>query len=85
VRRGTLAALAAHYADHEALGEITLVVAGGAAEAAPEEDIDALLRAALAETTLKEAVARVAAATGRPRREVYALALRASQARAQRE
>jgi 16S rRNA (cytidine1402-2'-O)-methyltransferase len=75
VRRGTLGELAAHYAQNEARGEITLVVAGAAAEAAPEADIDALLREAMAATTLKEAVARVAAATGRPRREVYALAL----------
>ena len=79
VRRGTLAGLAAHYAATEARGEITLVVAGGTAEAPAVADLDALLRAALAETSLKEAVARVAAATGRPRREVYALALRASQ------
>ncbi len=81
VRRGSLAELAAHYATHEARGEITLVVAGAVAEARTEEDLDVLLRRALAETSLKEAVARVAAATGRPRREVYALALRASQAR----
>lgn len=81
VRRGTLAELAAHYAANEARGEITLVVAGGTAEVPAAVDLDALLRTALAETSLKEAVARVAAATGRPRREVYALALRASQAR----
>ena len=81
VRRGPLSGLAAHYAAHAARGEITLVVAGALPQAPLAEDLDALLQAALAETSLKEAVARVAAATGRPRREVYARALRASQAR----
>ena len=76
MRRGPLPALAAHYADHPARGEITLVVAP--AEDAPPSDaaaLDTILRAALAEGTLKAAVARASALTGRPRGEVYARAL----------
>ena len=38
-------------------------------------EIDALLRAALARTSVKDAVAEVAAATGEPRRAIYGRAL----------
>src|SRR3954470_19686528 len=76
-RRGDLAALAADYlAGAETRGEFVLVIAPPApAEHASGEEIDALLRAALARTTLREAVAEVAAATGEPRRAVYSRAL----------
>ena len=47
-----------------------------AAAALPsEDDADALLRAALARTSLKDAVAEVAVATGLPRRTLYQQAL----------
>jgi 16S rRNA (cytidine1402-2'-O)-methyltransferase len=76
VRRGTLSGLAAHYAAHPARGEVCIVAAPGDARPGPEAaDLDALLRAALADATLKAAVARVTAATGLKRREVYARAL----------
>jgi 16S rRNA (cytidine1402-2'-O)-methyltransferase len=39
------------------------------------EDVDGLLRRTLGETTLKDAVAIVADATGQPRREIYQRAL----------
>lgn len=77
VRRGTLAALAAHYADSgETRGEIVLVV-GPPGEAPPpgEADLDALLKDALAQGSVKDAAALVAAATGLPKREVYQRAL----------
>jgi 16S rRNA (cytidine1402-2'-O)-methyltransferase len=77
VRRGTLDTLARDYADGaETRGEFVIVVAGPA-EAAPTgtEEIDALLRAALARVSVKDAVAEVATATGEPRRAVYARAL----------
>ena len=38
-------------------------------------DLDALIRQALARLSVKEAVAEIAAVTGRPRREVYQRAL----------
>lgn len=76
VRRGDLAALAAHYAPADApRGEIVLVVAPPAAQSAEVADLDALLRSALARLSVKEAVAEVATVTGRPRREVYQRAL----------
>jgi len=77
VRRGDLASLAADYAGGaETRGEIVIVIAPPAASAQPSAaDIDALLRAALARTSVKDAVAEVAAATGEPRRAIYARAL----------
>ena len=77
VRRSDLGTLAADYAaGAETRGEIVIVIAPPAASAQPSAaDIDALLQAALARTTVKEAVAEVAAATGEPRRAVYGRAL----------
>jgi 16S rRNA (cytidine1402-2'-O)-methyltransferase len=75
VRRDSLTALAAHYAGHAARGEVTLVVGPAQAEAAAEADVDGLLRAALAGGSVKEAVANVTAATGLPRKQIYARAL----------
>lgn len=76
VRRGTLGELAAHYAAHDARGEITLVVGPAADEATPEASIDDLLHAAVGHgCSVKDAVAQVAGATGLPRRQVYARAL----------
>lgn len=80
VRRGALAELAAHYAEaEEARGEIVVVIgppdASAVATAAQGDTLDEALRAALAKVSLKEAVAQVAAASGQPRRVVYARAL----------
>ena len=73
VRRGTLPELAAHYAAEATRGEITLVV--GPPDAAAVDDLDARLREAMAENSLRDAAALVAAASGRPRKEVYGRAL----------
>ncbi len=78
VRRGTLAELAAHYATHEARGEITVLV--GPPEEADPEDLDGQLASALASHSVKDAAALVAAATGLPRKLVYARALAISSA-----
>ena len=80
VRRDTLAALARHYAASGApKGEIVVVIAPpdvAAQEAAEgEATLDARLRTALAGASLRDAAAAVAAATGLPRRQVYARAL----------
>jgi 16S rRNA (cytidine1402-2'-O)-methyltransferase len=81
VRRGGLAELAAHYREAGApKGEIVVVVGPpGAAPAGGGIDLDAALDTALAEMSLRDAVDAVAAATGRPRREVYARALERQQ------
>ncbi len=52
-----------------------LIGPGDGDEGGGDDLIDGRLRAALAELSLKEAVARVAAETGQPRRKVYARAL----------
>ena len=79
VRRGTLPELAAHYAAQAARGEITVVVGPPDAEEADAEDLDGQLRRALAGTSVRDAAAIVAAATGLPRKLVYARALTLSQ------
>jgi 16S rRNA (cytidine1402-2'-O)-methyltransferase len=75
VQRGSLAALAALYAGQPPRGEVCLVLGPAPAEAMADVDLDALLHAALADGSVKEAVAQVTAATGLPRRQVYARAL----------
>jgi 16S rRNA (cytidine1402-2'-O)-methyltransferase len=78
VRRGPLTELAAHYASAGApRGEVVIVVAPAPREAPTQTDesLDAKLEAALAEMSLKDASAAVAAVTGISRREVYARAL----------
>lgn len=77
VRRGPLAELAAHYDGAGApAGEVTVIVAPPAKEApASGAEIDRRLKEALGETSVRDAVQRVTAATGVPRRRVYARAL----------
>jgi 16S rRNA (cytidine1402-2'-O)-methyltransferase len=75
VRRGDLTTLAREAAQAgEPRGEMVIIVAP------PEPqgeaiDLDALLRQALERVSVKEAVAEIAAVTGRSRREVYQRAL----------
>ena len=74
-RRGTLAELAAAYADITPKGEVVVCV-GPPLERAPDEaDMDEALRKALGEMRTKDAAKEVAEAFGAPRREVYARAL----------
>jgi len=75
VRRGGLAALAAHYVEHAARGEITVVIGPAMAEPVSAAALDESLAAALGRMSLKDAVDAVTAATGLPRRQVYARAL----------
>ncbi len=75
VVRAPLNSLAARYAAAPPRGEITLVVGPAEGEATPVTDLDRLLLAALAKGSLKQAVAEVTAATGQPRKTVYARAL----------
>jgi 16S rRNA (cytidine1402-2'-O)-methyltransferase len=77
VRRAGLAELAAHYAVSPARGEVTVVVGPAPETAGDDATVDDLLRTALADgDTLRDAASRVAESVGRPRREVYARALR---------
>ena len=73
--RGTLAELAAKYADTPPRGECTLVVEGGTGDA-PSVDIEAELRKLLADGLgPKDAAQRLVIKTGKPRRQLYQLAL----------
>ncbi|HEU0032386.1 MAG TPA: 16S rRNA (cytidine(1402)-2'-O)-methyltransferase [Kofleriaceae bacterium] len=73
--RGTLGELAARYADTPPRGECTLVVEGGAGPAIAV-DIEAELRRLLDEGLgPKDAAARLVVVTGKPRRQLYQLAL----------
>jgi len=80
VRRGGLGDLAAHYVAHQARGEITVVIGPATAEPVTEAALDAALKAAMPGMSLKDAVDAVTAATGLPRRQVYARALALGQA-----
>lgn len=78
VRRGTLTGLAQALAAEESpRGEIVLLIAPPEAGAAAlaEADLDARLREALGAHSVKDAASVVSAATGQPRRQVYARAL----------
>ncbi len=73
--RGTLGELAARYADVAPRGECTLVVEGGTDEG-EAIDIEAELTRLLAEGLgPKDAAARLVVVTGKPRRQLYQLAL----------
>jgi 16S rRNA (cytidine1402-2'-O)-methyltransferase len=73
--RGTLSELAAKYAETSPRGECTLVVEGGTGDA-PSVDIEAELRKLLAEGLgPKDAAQRLVVKTGKPRRQLYQLAL----------
>lgn len=78
IRRGPLPSLAEHYRQAGApKGEVTVVIAPPAEKATMSDaELDARLGEALAEgETIRAAVARVAAHSGRSRREVYDRAL----------
>lgn len=80
VRRGQLDELALAYGQEDApRGEVVVLIgpplASEAESTSAGDIIDDKLRAALAGMSLKEAVAQVTAATGQPRRKVYARAL----------
>lgn len=77
ILRGSLTELAQRFADSPPRGEVVLVVAGAdpGATAASDDTIDRMLRAAMAQSSLRDAVASVTARTGRKKREVYARAL----------
>ena len=76
IKRGDLTTLAHEYAEGgETRGEFVIVIAPPDADEGNADDLDDLLRAALARVSVKEAVAEVATATGRARREVYQRAL----------
>ena len=76
IRRGPLGELASAYiSGAETRGEFVIVIAPPSEQEVQTDELDELLRQALARVSTKEAVAEVALATGKPRREVYRRAL----------
>lgn len=77
IRRGTLDELAAHYKEAEApKGEIMIIIAPPDKEKGPStEELDALIRDALAKTSLRDAVRDIVKETGVSKKIVYARAL----------
>jgi 16S rRNA (cytidine1402-2'-O)-methyltransferase len=76
VRRGQLQDLAEAYASGaETRGEFVIAIAPPEEQEVQAGELDELLHQALARVSVKEAVAEVALATGKPRREVYRRAL----------
>lgn len=76
VRRGSLATLAKEIAEDPVKGEIVLLIDRGKAETViNDDDLDRMIAAALADMSVKDAAAQVAAKTGRARRDVYQRAL----------
>ncbi len=73
--RGNVSELAERYEGSEPKGEIVLVIGRGAAAAMNDDEIAAALKKALQSMSTKEAAAYVAEISGRPRKEIYNLAL----------
>jgi len=82
MRRGRLAELAQYYGAGEAPRGEAVIVVGPPQAPAPvaADELDARLLALLAEHSLRDAVARLAAETGMPRRALYERALTLQQA-----
>ncbi|OYX42187.1 MAG: 16S rRNA (cytidine(1402)-2'-O)-methyltransferase [Rhodobacterales bacterium 32-67-9] len=76
VTRGTLADLAAAYADRLVKGEIVVVIDRPGPRVADPDAIEAELRKALECHSTKDAAGLVAEALGLPRRQVYQIALK---------
>lgn len=78
VKRGTARELNEYYTQHEARGEVVLVVAPSG-ENNESPDMEMMLRTLLKSHSVKDAASIAAEQTGLPRKEIYALALKVSQ------
>lgn len=76
VSRGTLAELAADFAERPVKGEIVVVIDRAGVRAADAGEIETRLREALRCHSIRDAAAEVSQALGLPRRQVYQTALR---------
>lgn len=74
-REGALSDLAAHYAAHPPKGEIVIVAHPPKKRSATADDLDAFLKTALADMTVRDAAAAAAEALGVKRGDAYARAL----------
>lgn len=76
---GSLQELAAICASRSLKGEIVVLIDRPHSENIKEEEIEELLRAALSGHSVRDAAEIVAAQTGRPKRQIYQLALKLEQ------
>jgi len=77
-KRGTLGDLATTYEKEEVKGEIVVLIGPAEAKTASTQDLEALLKNALKNQSLRDAVNNVSILTGAKKSEVYDLALRLS-------
>jgi len=76
VRRGSLSELAQHYSEvGTPKGEVTIVVGPPVVEELSDNDLEGLVKEALQNASVRDAVKQVVEATGLPKKKVYALAL----------
>jgi len=76
-RRDTLELLAAHYEKHgEPKGEVVIVIAPPSDDTSAADNLEAKLMLLLQSHSVKEASGILAEQTGKPRKEIYALALK---------
>jgi 16S rRNA (cytidine1402-2'-O)-methyltransferase len=75
LRRGTLAELAESYSTGSVKGEVVLLIDRGDLANVNEVDLDGVLKEALETMSMRDAVDAVSQAHGKPRRQVYQLAL----------
>lgn len=75
VTRGTLAELAALFAERDVKGEVVVVVDRGAEAVADAGTVEAALDRALATMSVRDAAGSVAEAFGLARKDVYRMAL----------
>ena len=79
-RPGALSELLRYYEQHgEPKGEVVIVVGAPLAQSATAESIEAKLALLLGTHSIKEAAAILAEETGRPRKEIYSLALKVAE------
>ena len=76
LRRGTLAELAESYSTGSVKGEVVLLIDRGNLDNVKEVDLDGVLKEALETMSMRDAVDAVSQAHGKPRRQVYQLALK---------
>jgi 16S rRNA (cytidine1402-2'-O)-methyltransferase len=75
LRRGTLSELAEFYSTGSVKGEIVLLIDRGDLESINEIDLEEVLRDALETMSMRDAVDAVSKGHGKPRRQIYQLAL----------
>jgi len=76
VARGSLQELAARFADHDPKGEVVLVIDRAAEAQMDEVSLEAALRAAMQEMSLKDAAAFVSGQTGASKRDIYQMGVK---------